>query len=98
MEIISNLIQTDSFWEIMSIPLLLSVFLAVNMGGSGTAPAFSAAYGAGVIRRSLIPALFGIMVLAGTLLAGKEVSLTLGKGLLEQSLFSPMVTSIILLC
>lgn len=98
MEIISNLIQTDSFWEIMSIPLLLSMFLAVNMGGSGTAPAFSAAYGAGVIRRSLIPALFGIMVLAGALLAGKEVSLTLGKGLLEQSLFSPMVTSIILLC
>ncbi len=98
METISNVIQTDSFWELMSIPLLLSMFLAVNMGGSGTAPAFSAAYGAGVIKKTIIPALFGIMVLAGALLAGKEVSLTLGKGLLDQTLFSPFVTSIILLC
>lgn len=37
------------------------------------------------------------MVLAGALLAGKEVSLTLGEGLLAQSFFTPMVTSVILL-
>lgn len=73
------------------------MFLAVTMGGSGTAPAFSAAYGANVIKRSMIPGLFGIMVLAGALLAGKLVSLTLGNGLLEQSFFTPINTSIILL-
>ena len=28
------------------IPFLVAMFLAVNMGGSGTSPAFSAAYGA----------------------------------------------------
>ncbi|WP_199913423.1 inorganic phosphate transporter [Flagellimonas amoyensis] len=98
MQTLSSLIEIESFWGVMAIPLFLSMFLAVNMGGSGTAPAFSAAYGAGVIRRTMIPALFGIMVLIGALLAGKEVSLTLGNGLLEQSLFTPMVTSIILLC
>ncbi len=45
----------------------------------------------------MIPGLFGIMVLAGALLAGKQVSLTLGNGLLEQSYFTPFNTSIILL-
>ncbi|THH35480.1 inorganic phosphate transporter [Neolewinella litorea] len=80
----------------LTIPFLLAMFLAVNMGGSGTAPAFSAAYGASVIRRSLIPGLFGVMVLAGALLAGQEVSLTLGKGLLDQSYFTPLITSLIL--
>lgn len=81
----------------LTIPFLLAMFLAINMGGSGTSPAFSAAYGANVIKRTLIPGLFGIMVLAGALIAGKEVSLTLGNGLLEQSFFTPMVTSVVLL-
>lgn len=81
----------------LTIPFLLAMFLAVNMGGSGTAPAFSAAYGANVIKRTVIPGLFGIMVLIGALIAGKEVSLTLGDGLLDQSYFTPLNTSIILL-
>lgn len=80
----------------LTIPFLLAMFLAINMGASGTAPAFSAAYGANVLKRTLIPGLFGIMVLAGALIAGKEVSLTLGKGLLDHSFFTPLVTSIIL--
>jgi len=83
--------------NVLTIPFLLAMFLAMNMGGSGTAPAFSAAYGADVIKRTMIPGLFGIMVLAGALIAGKQVSLTLGKGLLEQSFFTPVNTSIILL-
>jgi phosphate/sulfate permease len=80
----------------LTIPFLLAMFLAINMGASGTAPAFSAAYGANVLKRSLIPGLFGIMVLAGALVAGKEVSLTLGEGLLDHSFFTPLITSIIL--
>lgn len=80
----------------LTIPFLLAMFLAVNMGGSGTAPSFSAAYGANIIKRTIIPGLFGIMVLAGALIAGKEVSLTLGNGLLDQSFFTPLHTSIIL--
>lgn len=80
----------------LTIPFLLAMFLAINMGGSGTAPAFSAAYGANIIKRTLIPGLFGIMVLAGALIAGKEVSLTLGDDLLDQSFFTTLNTSIIL--
>ncbi len=84
-------------FTLLTIPFLLAMFLAINMGGSGTAPAFSAAYGANVIKRTMIPGLFGVMVLIGALIAGQEVSLTLGRGLLEQSFFTPLVTSFILL-
>lgn len=86
----------SELFNTLTIPFLLAMFLAINMGGSGTAPAFSAAYGANVLKRTLIPGLFGIMVLAGALIAGKEVSLTLGGGLLEHSFFTPLNTSIIL--
>lgn len=87
----------SELFNALTIPFLLAMFLAVNMGGSGTAPAFSAAYGANVLKQTLIPGLFGIMVLAGALIAGKEVSLTLGEGLLDHSFFTPLNTSIILL-
>lgn len=80
----------------LTIPFLLAMFLAINMGGSGTAPAFSAAYGANVLKRTIIPGLFGIMVLLGALIAGKEVSLTLGNGILDHSQFSILNTSVIL--
>ncbi|MCB9230872.1 MAG: inorganic phosphate transporter [Bacteroidia bacterium] len=81
---------------LLTLPFLLAMFLAINMGASGTAPAFSPAYGANVLKQSIIPGLFGLMVLAGALLAGKEVSLTLGQGLLAQSYFTPLNTAIFL--
>lgn len=66
------------------------------MGGSGTAPAFSAAYGANVIKKSLIPGLFGIMVFLGAIIAGKGTATTMGKGLLSPEMMSYPVVSIIL--
>ena len=78
------------------IPFLVAMFLAINMGGSGTAPAFSAAYGANIIRKSLIPGLFGIMVFLGAIIAGKGTATTVGKGLLDPEMMSFTVVSIIL--
>ncbi len=78
------------------IPFLVAMFLAVTMGGSGTAPAFSAAYGSNIIRKSLIPGLFGIMVFLGAIVAGKGTATTMGKGLLEPEMMSFTVVSIIL--
>jgi sulfate permease len=78
------------------IPFIIAMFLAVTMGGSGTAPAFSAAYGANVIRKSLIPGLFGIMVFLGAILAGKSTATTVGKELLNPEMMSFTVVSIIL--
>jgi len=70
--------------------------LAMTMGGSGTAPAFSAAFGANVIRKSLIPGLFGIMVFLGAIIAGRRTATTMGKGLLNPDMMSFTIVSIIL--
>jgi sulfate permease len=78
------------------IPFLIGIFLAVNMGGSGTSPSFSAAYGANIIRKSIIPGFFGIMVFAGALIAGKATATTVGKELLPSEMMSFTLVSIIL--
>ena len=78
------------------IPFVIAIFLAINMGGSGTGPAFSAAYGSNVLRKSLIPGLFGIMVFLGAILAGKGTATTLGKDLLDPKMMSFTLMSIIL--
>ncbi len=78
------------------IPFIIAMLLAITMGGSGTAPAFSAAYGANVIRKSLIPGLFGIMVFIGAIVAGKATATTIGKELLEPEMMTLPIVSIIL--
>ena len=78
------------------LPYIIAMFLSMNMGGSGTGPAFSAAYGANVLRKSLIPGLFGIMVFLGAILAGKSTASTIGKELLAPDMMTRNVVSIIL--
>ena len=78
------------------IPFIIAMFLAMTMGGSGTAPAFSAAYGANVLRKSLIPGLFGIMVFLGAIIAGKGTATTIGRDLLDPQVMTFPVVSIIL--
>lgn len=77
------------------IPFLIAIFLSINMGGSGTAPAFSAAYGAQIIKQSLIPGMFGIAVFIGALVGGKETAKTIGKGLLNPDLMNFSIVTII---
>jgi phosphate/sulfate permease len=78
------------------IPFLIGIFLAINMGGSGTSPSFSAAFGANILRKSVIPGFFGIMVFAGALIAGKATAVTVGKELLPADMMSVSLVSIIL--
>lgn len=78
------------------IPFVIAMFLAINMGGSGTAPAFSAAYGANILKKSLIPGLFGISVFAGAIVGGEETAKTIGKGLLAPDMMTFTTVSIIL--
>lgn len=79
------------------VPLLVAVFLAMNMGGSGTAPAFSAAYGANVIKRETIPFLFGAFVLLGAILAGEKVINTIGGSVLPAGQMNLSIVTIVLL-
>lgn len=78
------------------IPFLISMFLAINMGGSGTGPSFSAAYGANVLRRSLIPGIFGVMVFLGAIVAGKNTATTIGQDIIPENLMNFTFVSIIL--
>lgn len=78
------------------IPFITALFLAINMGGSGTGPSFSTAYGARIIKLSVIPGLFGIMVFLGAIFAGKSTAETLGRGLLNPDLMSFTMVTIIL--
>jgi phosphate/sulfate permease len=80
----------------MLFPLLVAMFLGINMGGSGTAPSFATAYGSGLIRKELIPGLFALFVLLGALLAGKNTAVTLGKGILPSESLDYTLTTIIL--
>lgn len=78
------------------LPFIIAMFLAINMGGSGTGPSFSVAYGANVIKRNLIPGLFGIMVFLGAIIAGKNTATTIGKEIIDPALMTFPIVSIIL--
>lgn len=80
----------------MLLPFIIAMFLAINMGGSGTGPSFSVAYGANVIKRSMIPGLFGIMVFLGAVLAGKHTATTIGKEIIDPAFMTFPIVSIIL--
>lgn len=88
--------MTSPLLSHLLIPFIIAMFLAINMGGSGTGPSFSAAYGANIIRRSLIPGIFGLMVFLGAIIAGKGTASTIGKEILDPELMSFALVSIIL--
>lgn len=75
--------------------IITVVFFAMNMGASGMAPSFAATWGSRLIsqRRAII--LFGIFVVLGAVLLGKNVALTLGKGLLPKEFIGFSTTLII---
>lgn len=82
---------------LLLLPILIGFFLAVNMGASGTAPAFAAPHGASLLRRELIPGLFGLFVLLGAILAGHKVVKTLGGEILPAVEMRVGVVSVVLL-
>ena len=91
-----SFIMISPLFNYLLIPFIIAMFLAVTMGGSGTGPSFSAAYGSNVIRKSLIPGLFGIMVFLGAIIAGKGTATTIGKGLIAPEMMTYILVSIIL--
>jgi sulfate permease len=89
-------LMISPFYSHLLIPFLVAMFLAINMGASGTAPSFSAAYGANIIRRFSIPGVFGIFVFIGALVAGKKVSMTMGREMIDPDQMTLVVTTVVL--
>jgi len=68
--------------------IFLGILFAVNMGGSGIAPTFSAEYGGGIISRKKASILFAIFVLLGAYLLGFRVVKVISKGLINPELLN----------
>src|SRR5690554_5449766 len=89
--------MTSLLFSHLLLPFVIAMFLAITMGGSGTAPSFSVAYGANLIRKNLIPGLFGLMLCAGAIVAGNNTSVTIGRDILPSEMMTYGLVSIILL-
>ncbi|MCX5743304.1 MAG: inorganic phosphate transporter, partial [Proteobacteria bacterium] len=76
--------------------IVLGGWFALNMGGSGLAPAFGATIGARVISPGRAAGVFGVFVIVGALLFGSSVAKTLGSGLVPATSFDPTTTLIVL--
>ena len=72
------------------------IFFAMNMGGSGIAPSFAALYGSKLISKRRALFFFAVFVIAGAVILGRNVSLTLGKGLLAPVFVTPKTVLAIL--
>lgn len=73
------------------------VFFALNMGASGIAPSFAAAYGGNLLCKKNALLLFGLFVIIGAVVLGSNVSVTLGKSLLPKELLTSRTALIILI-
>jgi len=58
------------------------------MGASGIAPSFASTYGGRIIRKNKALILFGIFVVLGSIALGRNVALTLGRGLVSKEFIS----------
>jgi sulfate permease len=61
----------------------IGFFFAANIGASGAAAAFGAAYGSGAVTQRIALLLCAAFVFAGSALAGERAATTIGKGLLQ---------------
>ena len=76
--------------------IFVVAFFAMNMGGSGIAPTFSAVWGAKLIKKKTATILFALFVLLGAATLGRGVVKTLSGGILPIDFLSPDVALIIL--
>ncbi len=75
---------------------LVGGWFALNMGGSGLAPAFGATIGARLISPRRAALVFGIFVTLGAVMLGSHVAKTLASDLVPASSFDPTTTLIVL--
>jgi len=75
---------------------ILAIFFAVNMGASSFAASLSAAVGSRSITRMNAWLLYIILIVLGAVLLGKEVSVTLSKGIIPGNILTAKSVIIIL--
>lgn len=76
--------------------LLLSIWLAINFGGSSFGPSFASPYGCGIISKKKAIILYLIFVLLGSICLGKFVTTTLSSRIIPTEAFSiPIAIAVI---
>jgi sulfate permease len=78
------------------IAIIIGLFFAMNIGGSGAAASMGIAYGSGVVKKRLALMLCGVAVFLGAWLGGGEVVKTLGSGIVPSSTFTVSIALIVL--
>jgi sulfate permease len=73
---------------VLPIAIILSAFLALNIGANNSAASMATAYGAGVRTKREATVMIAIFAVLGALLAGAPVVKTLGNGLVPGAIFS----------
>ncbi len=76
--------------------LAVAAFFALNMGGSGFAPAFAVALGSKTISRVWSTLLYAALVVVGALLFGNMVAKTLSSGIVSEGALPPYRALIVL--
>lgn len=82
---------------LVGLGLLVAAFVAYNIGGATTGPAFGPAVGADVISKTTAAALMTVCFFAGAITLGRRVVDTLGDDLLTQQGVLTLEASIIIL-
>jgi len=77
--------------------ILVSFFLAINMGGSGYSVSFAPSIGAGIIKKEISVIFFTLFVLFGSLFAGINVARTLSSKIVPIEILKEDVVLIILI-
>jgi PiT family inorganic phosphate transporter/sulfate permease len=72
----------------LPIAIVLSTFLALNIGANNSAASMATAYGAGARSKREALILIAVFALIGSLVAGVPVIKTMGKGLVPESVLS----------
>jgi sulfate permease len=81
---------------LMTTAFIISLFFAMNIGGSGAAATMGVAYGSGAIKKKSIALLLcAIGIFLGSL-AGGEVVKTIGSGIIPSSILTVKIVIIIL--
>ncbi len=82
---------------ILPISIVLSVFLALNIGANNSAASMATAYGAGVRTKREATIMIAVFAILGAVLAGAPVVKTLGKGLVPGEMFSAHIGLVLII-
>ncbi|MEF8813424.1 MAG: inorganic phosphate transporter [Halovenus sp.] len=84
-------------WLLLAVGIAVSCFVAYNIGGATTGPAFAPAVGAGIISKVLAAAFMSVFFFVGAVTIGRRVVDTLGQELVADPAIFTLTASIIVL-